>query len=221
MNVQRFLKHWKRRLRWKRSWLTLGMIFLVGAVGSILYATNSFPGAGDPPSQAVMAAQSPEDDQRLKEAEATLKRITDSRESYLLKSYVCGEERSTLGLQSSDQLLNMQVKHPNWILSVSPNGNVTFTENIDDLSPACKEKAVFGIDGSSNLSLFNGTPAKDNLIRTFFQLNIKHLESSLPLDAVQKLREGIRISDMEEYNSVLSTFSDYAVEETEKAMTRP
>ncbi|MBP1966028.1 BofC C-terminal domain-containing protein [Paenibacillus aceris] len=221
MNVQRFLKHWKRRLRWKRSWLTLGMIFLVGTVCWIGYATNSFSGAGKSPSKATMAQLTPEDDERLKEAEATLKRITDSRESYLLKSYVCGEERNTLGLQTSEQLLNMQVKNPNWILSVGPNGNVTFTENIDDLSPACKEKAVFGIDGSSNLSLFNGTPAKDNVIRTFFQLNIKHLESSLPRDTVQQLRDGIRISDMEEYNSVLSTFSDYAVEETERAMTRP
>lgn len=221
MNVQRFLKHWKRRLRWKRSWLTLGMIFLVGTVCWIGYATGSLSGADHTPTQAAMAQLTPEDDERLKEAEATLKRITDTRESYLLKSYVCGEEKSTLGQQTSEQLLNMQMKNPNWLLSVSPNGEVTFTENIDDLSPSCKEKAVFGIDGSSNLSLFNGTPAKDNVIRTFFQLNIKHLESSLPPDTVEKLREGIRISDMEEYNSVLSTFSDYAVEETEKAMTRP
>lgn len=221
MDVQRFLKHWKRRLRWKRSWLTLGMIFLVGTVCWIGYATGSFSGTSNSPTQTTMAQLTPEDDERLKEAEATLKRITDTRESYMLKSYVCGEEKSTLGLQTSEQLLNMQMKHPNWLLSVSPNGEVTFTENIEDLSPACKEKAVFGIDGSSNLSLFNGTPAKDNVIRTFFQLNIKHLESSLPPDTVEKLREGIRISDMEEYNSVLSTFSDYAVEETEKAMTRP
>jgi forespore regulator of the sigma-K checkpoint len=221
VNVQRFLKHWKRRLRWKRSWLTLGIIFLVGTVCWIGYATGSLSGSDHSPTQATMAQLTPEDDERLKEAEATLKRITDTRESYLLKSYVCGEEKSTLGQQTSEQLLSMQMKNPNWLLSVSPNGEVTFTENIDDLSPACKEKAVFGIDGSSNLSLFNGTPAKDNVIRTFFQLNIKHLESSLPPDTVEKLREGIRISDMEEYNSVLSTFSDYAVEETEKAMTRP
>lgn len=221
MNVQRFLKHWKRRLRWKRSWLTLGMIFLVGTVCWIGYAKGGLSGSSHSPTQATMAQLTPEDDERLKEAEATLKRITDTRESYLLKSYVCGEEKSTLGQQTSEQLLNMQMKHPNWLLSISPNGEVTFTENIEDLSPACKEKAVFGIDGSSNLSLFNGTPAKDNVIRTFFQLNIKHLESSLPPDTVEKLREGIRISDMEEYNSVLSTFSDYAVEETEKAMTRP
>ncbi|WP_310189433.1 BofC C-terminal domain-containing protein [Bacillus sp. 3255] len=215
------MKHWKRRLRWKRNRLALGMCFLAGAAGSILYATNYLPGSDNSPSQAVIAALTPEDDQRLKEAADVLKRITDSRESYLLKSYVCGEERIQLGLQSSEQLLDMQVKHPDWILSVGANGNVTFTEHIEDLSPACKEKAVFGIDGSSNLSLFNGTPDKDNVIRTFFQLNIKYLESSLPPDTVQQLKDGIRISDMEEYNSVLSTFSDYAVEETERAMTTP
>jgi forespore regulator of the sigma-K checkpoint len=224
VNVQRFLKHWKRRLRWKRSWLTLGMFFLAGTTSWILYATGNLPDIGDSQGGAVrstLAALTPEDDERLKEATSTLKRITDSRESYLLKSYVCGEERSQLGLQTSEQLLNMQMKHPGWLLSLSANGEVTFTEKIEDLSPSCKEKAVFGIDGSSNLSLFNGTPAKDNVIRTFFQLNIKHLESSLPRDTVQQLREGIRISDLEEYNSVLSTFSDYALEETERAMTRP
>ncbi|WP_244209254.1 BofC C-terminal domain-containing protein [Paenibacillus ferrarius] len=224
MNVQRFLKHWKRKLRRKRSLLTLGMFFLVGAAGWLLFASDGYLNKAERSEKAVrstMAQLTPEDDERLKTATETLKRITDSRESYLLKSYVCGEERSQLGLQTSEQLLNLQTKHPDWLLSLSKNGEVTFTENIDDLSPACKENAVFGIDGSSNLSLFNGTPAKDNVIRTFFQLNIKHLESSLPRDTVEQLHNGIRVSDMEEYNSVLSTFSDYAVEETERAMTRP
>ncbi|WP_338042383.1 BofC C-terminal domain-containing protein [Paenibacillus alba] len=224
MNVQRFLKHWKRKLRRKRSLLTLGMFFLVGAAGWLLFASDGYLSKAERSERAVqstMAQLTPEDDERLKTATETLKRITDSRESYLLKSYVCGEERSQLGLQTSEQLLNLQTKHPDWLLSLSTNGEVTFTENIDDLSPACKENAVFGIDGSSNLSLFNGTPAKDNVIRTFFQLNIKHLESSLPRDTVEQLHNGIRVSDMEEYNSVLSTFSDYAVEETERAMTRP
>ncbi|GFZ85993.1 hypothetical protein GCM10008018_35090 [Paenibacillus marchantiophytorum] len=223
MNVQRFLKHWKRKLRRKRSLLTLGMFFLAGIAGWQLYASNMGLNAGRSGAdvRSAMAQLTPVDNERLKEAMETLKRITDSRESYLLKSYVCGEEKSQLGLQTSEQLLAMQLKHPEWVFSLNAGGEVTFTENIEDLSPACKEKAVFGIDGSSNLSLFNGTPTKDNVIRTFFQLNIQYLESSLPRDTVQQLHEGIRVSDIEEYNSVLSTFSDYAVEETERAMTRP
>lgn len=226
MNVRQFLKHLKRRLRWKRSWLTLGMFLAVVMVSYILYATGGLLSAGDNPEGAVrstFAGLTQVDDQRLQDATTTLKSITDSRESYLLKTYVCGEERSQLGLQTPQELLKMQMKHPNWLLSIGANGEVTFTENIDDLSPACKEKAVFGIDGSSNLSLFNGTPAKDNVIRTFFQLNIKHLESSLPRETVKQLHEGIRVTDLEEYNSVLSTFSDYAMppQETERAMTSP
>ncbi|KQX49071.1 BofC C-terminal domain-containing protein [Paenibacillus sp. Root444D2] len=225
MNVLQLLRHLKRKLRWKRSWLTLGMFFTVVMVSYILYATGSRLSAGDSPEavRSTFAGLTPVDDQRLQEATTMLKRITDSREGYLLKKYVCGEERSQLGLQSPQELLELQMKHPNWLLSIGANGEVTFTENIDDLSPECKEKAVFGIDGSSNLSLFNGTPAKDNVIRTFFQLNIKHLESSLPRETVEQLHEGIRVTDLEEYNSVLSTFSDYAMppQEIERAMTRP
>jgi forespore regulator of the sigma-K checkpoint len=45
------------------------------------------------------------------------------------------------------------------------------------------------------------------------------LESSLPREAVQSLYDGIRVADYADYNSVLSTFSDFAMmEETEKVM---
>ncbi|TXK73474.1 hypothetical protein FU659_30740 [Paenibacillus sp. N3.4] len=199
------------------------MIIFIGT-GWILQTTGHLPKyhmQSEGAVEAVLATISPEEDQRLKEAIAMLKLMKESRESYLLKSYLCGEERIQLGQQTSDDLVQMQLKHPNWLLSLDGKGTVTFTEKIDDLSPACKEKAVFGIDGSSNLSLFNGTPTEENVIRTFFQLNIKSLESSLPKDTVEQLHEGIRVSDLEEYNSVLSTFSDYAIEESERVMTKP
>ncbi|MNI90437.1 hypothetical protein D3C73_1479580 [compost metagenome] len=48
------------------------------------------------------------------------------------------------------------------------------------------------------------------MIRTFFQLDVQHMKSSLPGDAVNQLYSGIRISDLADYNSVLSTFSEYA-----------
>ncbi|OCT15691.1 hypothetical protein A8709_12545 [Paenibacillus pectinilyticus] len=225
MNVLWFLKQLKKRLRWKRSWLTLGMFVLVGTVTWLVYATNGLLGDQDPQTpkgavRATLAGLKPDSDNRLQEATKLLQGITDRRESYLLKSYVCGEERSSLGLHSSQELISLQKQHPNWQLTIqASSGDVTFKENIEDLSPECKEKAVFGIDGSSNLSLFNGTPANNQIIRTFFQLNIEQLESSLPRETVDQLHEGIRVSDIAEYNSVLSTFSDYAIEVTEGAMS--
>ncbi|GJM75082.1 hypothetical protein HMSSN036_72980 [Paenibacillus macerans] len=44
------------------------------------------------------------------------------------------------------------------------------------------------------------------------------MESALPADVLKQLQQGIRIQDVEEYNSVLSTFSDFALEQTEKVM---
>jgi forespore regulator of the sigma-K checkpoint len=46
-------------------------------------------------------------------------------------------------------------------------------------------------------------------------MNIEYLESSLPPDTVRQLREGIPIADLAEYNSVLSTFSEFALEQSE------
>lgn len=220
MNVQSFLKHLKRKLRWKRSWIALGMLIALCTAGYMIHAAGLWPeaGGGAVARMTLAPANQEEEDAKLKEAIAKLKGITDSRETYLLKSYVCGEELQKLGLHTSDQLVTELMKNPNWTLSLNAKGEVTFTEQIDDLSPECKQKAVFSVDESGNLSLFQGTPSKENVIRTFFQLNIRQLESSLPQETVKQLHDGIRITDMEEYNSVLSTFSDYAVEESERAM---
>lgn len=44
------------------------------------------------------------------------------------------------------------------------------------------------------------------------------MKSSLPEGIMKQLHEGIRVQDIEEYNSVLSTFSDYARDSAEQAM---
>ena len=86
-------------------------------------------------------------------------------------------------------------------------------KRIHDLSPACKESAVFGIDADGRLSLFDGPPDGGNVLRSFYQLNIRYMESSLPKERFDALVRGIRVSDLDEYNSVLSSFSEYAARE--------
>src|SRR5690606_28399011 len=98
------------------------------------------------------------------------------------------------------------------------SSRVVFTEYIDDLSADCKQNAYVGIDASGSLTLFEGKPREAKAMKTFFQLDVEHLESALPAEVVQQLHEGIRITDVADYNSVLSTFSDYAIDETEKVM---
>lgn len=49
-------------------------------------------------------------------------------------------------------------------------------------------------------------------------MDMGSLKSSLPESIWKELHEGIRVQDIEEYNSVLSTFSDYAREAAEHVM---
>jgi len=225
MRIYPFWKNFKKKLlRKRRGWLALAVLLLLCAAAWRLAQAGGWPGDGDaaPVSLSVTAAPAQaEQASKLEQAITLLKGLDGSRETYLRKSYICGEESQRLGLWTADRLLEEQRKHPDWTPSLDAAGTVTFTQQIDDLSPACKDQAVFGIDEGGNLSLFSGAPGKDNVIRTFFQLNIRHLESSLPRETVKQLHDGIRISDLAEYNSVLSTFSDYAVEEDQRVMTTP
>ncbi|MCD1258233.1 BofC C-terminal domain-containing protein [Paenibacillus athensensis] len=219
-----FWKQLKKKLmRKRRGWLALAALLLLTTAAWRLTQAGGWPGIDATAVSLGVTAepQQTEQNARLAQAAELLKGLDGARETYLRKSYVCGEESQRLGLWTAERMLEELGRHPDWTPSLDPGGKVTFTQQIDDLSPSCKDQAVFGIDADGNLSLFSGAPGKDNIIRTFFQLNIRHLESSLPRETVKQLHDGIRISDLAEYNSVLSTFSDYAVEEDKRAMTTP
>ena len=132
--------------------------------------------------------------------------------------YVCGEEVERLGKLTVKQTIELLQAHPEWTARLAPGGTVIVEERVDDLSPACKESAVFGIDQDGRLSLFDGPPEKNKVLRTFYQLDVQYMESSLPKERIDALQRGIRISDVDELNSILSSFSDYAVPEHRKAM---
>lgn len=130
--------------------------------------------------------------------------------------YVCGEETIRLGRKSGIDLYRLLERNRQWTLSWNSDREAVLTEHIEDLSPECKKYAYFGIDADGNLSLFEGEPDRKKVLRTFFQIDIERMESSLPRDAVRQLYEGIKVSDYASYNSVLSTFADYAVEAAEE-----
>ncbi len=143
-----------------------------------------------------------------------LKQNGERAEVVLHIVYVCGEESESLGSLNPDEIASLLSLHPGWTASMEPNGiSVRLERRVNDLSPHCKSHAYFGIDRSGHFSLYDGEPKDDRVMRTFFQLDIGYLESSLPAGQLQQLSRGIRVSDIEEYNSVLSTFSDYAIDD--------
>jgi forespore regulator of the sigma-K checkpoint len=207
VNVYKFLKHLKKKLRWRRRWIALSLILFATAVCLSAFRSPAMNQISDGTDTWVRSVFAPSRDF---EALGSLK---GKQDVYLQTLYVCGEETERLGLWSSAELQEQHKKHPEWLIRMNEQDKVTFIKHVEDLSPSCKAQAFMGLDENGNLSLFNGMPAADNVIRTFFQLNIRYLESSLPKETLKQLQDGIRITDMAEYNSVLSTFSDYAMGE--------
>ncbi len=191
-------KHLKRIFRSRKGWLLVGMLFLSVGISFMFSSWNSS-------AMAVFFAEPNKE---------------GSTAVFLQRVFVCGIELQQMGNFSQQQIVRLKAKHPEWQYSIRPNGEVVFTAIVKDLSNDCKRNAFFGLDATGNLTLFHGPPSEGNAIRTFFQLNIDQLESVMPDQVIDQLHRGIRITDLAEYNSTLSTFSDFAVDETEKVMKR-
>lgn len=216
MTYSNLYKQLKRRLKMKKRWLSLGAYLLLA--GSVVTALWLHQGAEEQkPDHLAAAAMNPKESVLEQEAEAasagvleSIKNGKGSREVVLHKQYVCGEETAESRTMTPQEILSFYKEHPGSQLSVEDSGRVQIVEPVEDLSPHCRDNAYFGMDKNGNLSLFEGMPEQEKVIRTFFQLDVQHMKSSLPGDAVNQLYSGIRVSDMEDYNSVLSTFSEYA-----------
>ncbi|WP_025336019.1 BofC C-terminal domain-containing protein [Paenibacillus sabinae] len=142
-----------------------------------------------------------------------------SRKVHYKTTYVCGDEvRATLGPLNSSKLQALLTEQPDWQGRIGSDGDVWLERNVNDLSPSCKKEAYIGIDHEGNLTLFKGPPKREEALKTFFQIDIGTMKSSLPEKVWKQLQGGIRVQDIDEYNSVLSTFSDYARDDAEQAM---
>lgn len=143
---------------------------------------------------------------------------TALHEVVLHKLYLCGEQHESLGFYSEQDREALKQQHPEWTLEGIDGDKVVYFVEIEDLSPGCRNNAFFGLDHNDQLALYEGKPDTGKVIRTYFQVDLEHLESSMPKEALSELREGIQVTDFAEYNSVLSTFSDYALPGAEEVI---
>ncbi|MED4956379.1 BofC C-terminal domain-containing protein [Paenibacillus macerans] len=223
MNIFHIKKQLKRRWRrWRRAIWTIGACSLVAIMAWLgmplseqmeNLMTNE-PIAMETWGKLQEAAPEATEEDWLTE----LKRTDRNRIVHLNKIYTCGEESSVLGIMRPDEIAALMKAHPEWEGRLAAGGDVWIDERINGLSETCSKQGYIGIDKDGNLTLFDGPPKKEKVIRTFFQLDVEMMESALPADVLKQLQQGIRIQDVEEYNSVLSTFSDFALEQTEKVM---
>ncbi|PWV91976.1 forespore regulator of the sigma-K checkpoint [Paenibacillus cellulosilyticus] len=158
--------------------------------------------------------------QKLEKAIATVKQPMIVR---IHRTYICGEEYRSLGLLPIDRALKIAkrptVSFARLNTSSSAMPSLILEERVSDLSEACKQHAVIGLDHAGRLTLYDGPPKKEKVVRTFYQLDVNFMESSLPEEEIKRLTNGIRIEDKETYYSVLSSFSDFALDASRQTMT--
>ena len=199
MKLKKAIDKLKKQMKRKRSWLLAGLIPLL-LLAVLLYLEMRV------------------DKQELSSSEATLAELDEvsKREVILHKLYLCGEQHESLGFYSELETESLKRGHPDWRLEGIDELQVIYAVEVDDLSPSCRDNAYFGLDRNNSLTLYEGKPGEGKIVRTYFQVDVTHLENSLPNETVEALRGGIKVSDFAEYNSVLSTFSDYALPSAEQ-----
>ncbi|MEK3966552.1 MULTISPECIES: BofC C-terminal domain-containing protein [Paenibacillus] len=237
MNAFRLKKQlWRRWRRWKKAlWVGAACIaFAVLAWRSMqvpeeisgLLTNSSWADSADSELAAAVFKVGEDSDEAKEKGtlnnEQLLQTITQSglsRTVHLKTTYVSGEEIQTLpGVKNPLQLKTIINEHPEWSGWISSEGDLWLEQKVNDLSTMIKNKAYIGVDAFGNLTLFKGPPVQEKVLKTFFQMDMGSLKSSLPENIWKELHEGIRVQDIEEYNSVLSTFSDYAREAAEHVM---
>lgn len=134
-------------------------------------------------------------------------------ELVLTRSYLCGvrdEERQPI---AAGHLPEAMGEYKGWeIVSADPSKMILLKRE-QDISPACKENGHFGLSADGMLTLFHGLPAEQDVIQTFYRINTAKMEASLPKEQLESLKRGIRIRNLAEYNSVLSTYGEFQLDD--------
>ncbi|SYX82262.1 BofC C-terminal domain-containing protein [Paenibacillus alvei] len=228
--VSRFyfrVKQWKKRLRRFRRpiWSLAAIVLFVAVVAIGIQLSDrvrNMLADYDKPSSIETFALWKDNESKLNESAqlviAQLVQRDEQREVIARKQYICGKNDEVLGTKPTRDIIQLVLNHPDWSVSMDANGRVILEEQVEELSGTCKDKAHISLDKDGNLTLYDGPPEGGKVIRTFFQLDVESMESSLPPKVMKQLYQGIRITDVDAYHSVLSTFSDYAIEETKKVM---
>ncbi|WP_421616858.1 BofC C-terminal domain-containing protein [Brevibacillus sp. TJ4] len=133
----------------------------------------------------------------------------------LTRSYLCGvrdEEHKPVPVHL---LADTMAAYKGWEIVSGDLSKLILLKREHDLSPECKENGHFGLSEDGILTLFHGLPQEQEVIQTFYRINTEKMEASLSKEEVENLKRGIRIHDLAEYHSVLSTYGEYQLSEEE------
>lgn len=127
----------------------------------------------------------------------------------LARTYLCGVRDEEHKPTSINHLADAMVDYKGWEIVSADSTKMILMKREQDISPTCKENGHFGISADGMLTLFHGVPAEHEVVQTFYRINTVKMEASLSKEEVENLKRGIRVRDLAEYNSILSTYGEF------------
>ena len=98
-------------------------------------------------------------------------------------------------------------QHPGWSVIKQSDTDLFLKKTVDDLSPVSKAVGVLGLKDGNTLTLFKGDPKENEIIQTFFQIDIEALQ----VNDFENLKKGIRIENKERYQNMLQMLARFEV----------
>jgi forespore regulator of the sigma-K checkpoint len=127
----------------------------------------------------------------------------------LERIYLDGEMSEEVVLDTYWSIENFWAKYDQWQLVDIDESTMVFRKQVDDISPLLKANGYFGITDDGVLTIYNGRPDPSRIIQSFFQIDVKKLESKKQEELIQ----GIPIKTRDRYVEVLETFKPYSMQE--------
>ncbi|WML25459.1 intercompartmental signaling factor BofC [Neobacillus sp. OS1-33] len=125
----------------------------------------------------------------------------------LERVYLDGEISQEVVHETCWSMENFWAKYDQWQLTDMDDSTMVFRKQVNDISPLLKANGFFGVTEDGVLTIFNGRPDQLRIIQSFFQIDIKKLESSKQEELIQ----GIPIKTKDRYVEVLETFKPYSL----------
>ncbi|MEH7464256.1 BofC C-terminal domain-containing protein [Bacillus thuringiensis] len=125
----------------------------------------------------------------------------------LQRIYLDGEVSQEIFREEVVNLEKLLEQYKDWQLVDRDDVQIVLQQRIDDISPLLKTSGYFGVSKEGILQIFNGVPEKDNAIHSFFQIDMKKMESY----QCEQLKRGIRVKSKERFVKVMKDMEQYSM----------
>lgn len=126
----------------------------------------------------------------------------------LVRKYIDGEISEELVEETVWALEDFWAKYEQWQLLDMDENHLVLQKEVDDISPLLKVNGFFGIAEDGTLSIFNGKPEKQDVIQSFFQIDVEKLEGKKR----SQLQNGIPVKNKVEFTEVLRMLQEYSLD---------